>query len=1216
MSTDCYKLNPLQRGGTSRNHRALRALLPDYIQMDERRIEDLILFADKYAALLAYYTADNTYDGDWQDFIATDISTILARIVKTDYTLVGETFDKYRETLEKDPSPVNYKTVFAIIFSLFLEIQRMNDPATFNAPIKDDLDNEIKGRLGKDMKNLIAYYKGGISQGLVDDEPAEVSEDDPFLFRDVDAVLGSNFSVAWIVKDNEADDVNDWEYYHKTYIASDTGIFGDAGWSIPSRINYSLSFIKAIFNRAYEAYIRMIKNAATHLLHSLEKHPDHKAHNALLLVFFKIFFYAQEELNRLTERHLRFYFREVLRLEEKPAVPDSAHILVQPAKHKDTHLIEAGTELKGGKDKTGKDLIYMVDEGLVVNKGEVAALKTLFIDRDLDGGGVYDAPTADSLHGLGEEELDPEKPYWRTFGQPQRELEVGKETMQRSDVGLAIASPILRLKEGVREIYFLLFLAGDTTLDTAAPSADLAANLEVTISGEKEWIQCAELSDNISVPNAIHYFVSSSLKVILIKLTLGKEVEPVADFNPENLEGGFGTSWPVVRIRIKKNPQKNVYELLRNIKVNGIEIIAVVSGMQDLVLHNDHGPLDAAKPFLPFGPRPKKGSTFYIGSHEALSKQLYYLSFDIEWMGLPDSSFADHYSYQKDSGSCSYYEDVEANGSFQADISFLKNGEWEALETKSLFSGGTGKVDKSIRLQLVASGTTFSAEPDREVFKNYNLDIKGGFLKLELSNPPHAFGHDLFAAAYSKQAIHMAKSDAADNMELPNEPYTPTIQSITLTYSALTDISFGNDYNPANGQFFHLHPFGHKEVKGTTDPIYLVPQFAHQAETAVEPIQGALYIGIKNIEPRQTASILFQVAEGTEDFSKDPSTVVWSFLANNRWVKLDVDILADSTNNLLGSGIIRFKIPGEANDDNTLLPKDLRWIRASIKEKYDAFPQMTDVKARALKATFQDRENDPNHLASPLKANSISKLLKSDSAIKKIGQPYESFNGRMQEQPAVFYHRVSERLRHKNRAITIWDYERLVLEEFPFIYKVKCLNHTDNSTEMAPGSVRIVVVPDMRNKKAGSKLKPAVSNNTRKKIKEFLEQLNCDFVDLAVENPRYEAVKVNCNVAFYQGFDPNYYKDRLKTDIDKFLAPWAFDYSREIEFGGSLDQSVIIKFVEDLPYVDFVTDFYLDIYSDDSIIKPNVTTVTASTSRSVLTGHSNHNIGFNVCAAP
>ena len=44
--------NPLKRGGTSQKERALAALKPKYISVDENRFEDWIVFANEFAALL------------------------------------------------------------------------------------------------------------------------------------------------------------------------------------------------------------------------------------------------------------------------------------------------------------------------------------------------------------------------------------------------------------------------------------------------------------------------------------------------------------------------------------------------------------------------------------------------------------------------------------------------------------------------------------------------------------------------------------------------------------------------------------------------------------------------------------------------------------------------------------------------------------------------------------------------------------------------------------------------------------------------------------------------------------------------------------------------------------------------------------------------------------------------------------------------------------
>ncbi len=1209
MKSDCYKLNPLQRGGTSQDGRSLKALLSTYILIDERQIEDLIGFTESYGTLLAYYNTQNQVEGDWQPFIISDLSTILANVSKRNYKNISETFEQYLQYLTAELTANRYKPLFNILFSLFWEIERMNHPTLFNTPFKQDLNNEIAGRLNSDFKQLIASYKAGVSGELVSRAPVSASTQDAFQFQDVAWVLNQSFSRVWIVKTNETDVINSWTDYHTTYISADDRIYGDPGWDKSRQIDFSLASIKGMFNRAYAAYVRLIHRAENHLRHSLEQYSQHSPYNVLLLTFFPLFAYAQDDLKQLTDSHLRFYFEQVLRLKTKPAVPDSVHLLLELAKNKEIHRIPSGTVLKAGKDKTGKDLIYTVDSELVVNTAQIDSLKTIFIDTNDTMVGVFD----NSKDGLGTK-LEPDNPQWQPFGQLQSGLSI--PTMQRSEIGLAIAAPILRLKAGKRVITLKFFLKADATLNSITSEDLLKNNLQVQLSGEKQWIPCSELSkDKLLSAKIIRSGDSSVLKRIEIEITLNQGVDPIVDYNPSNLKGGFTTPYPIAQIRIKKTAFRNVYELLRQLQIERIEITTIVTELQDLVLQNDLGVLDASQPFQPFGPRPKVGSTFYIGTHEALSKKLTSLNFTIQWQGVPSTSFLQHYSYK--GGTPSPYVTVKDNSNFKVEAAILQKGSWSPSDDAPLplFKSGKGKVSSESELKI--SSSLPDANPELPTFNSYSLEFKGGFLRLILSNPPEAFGHDQYPKHYTQQVIKLSRGSKTD--ELPNEPYTPTIQSITCNYRATAEIQFGSNGNATAEQFFHLLPFGYRTVTETAP--FLVPQFVHQTATSkAKAIQGALYIGIVAIKPQQTLSILFQVAEGTEDPIVDPPHVVWSYLSQNEWKLLDKDsdknVLADSTNGLLDSGIIRFRIPADANDTNTLMPKGKYWLRASIAEEsdkdYRAIPQLIGIHAQAIRATFSNRNNDPYHLATPLPAGSISKLFKPNAAIKVLSQPYASFNGRMEEDSPVFANRVSERLRHKNRAITLWDYERLVLEEFPFLYKVKCLNHTNEDTELAPGSVRVVVVPNMRNLKAGNLFQPKVSNGIRSKIKKFLCKLNSDFVDLKVENPRYEAIEVNCKVQFFQErYDKLFYQNQLKEDIKQFLAPWAFDASKGVDFGGSLHQSVILNFVENLPYVDYVTDFILDVYFDDGSPPRNqVSEVVAATSRSILTSYQDHNINL------
>ncbi|MGZ4156647.1 MAG: baseplate J/gp47 family protein, partial [Bacteroidia bacterium] len=216
---------------------------------------------------------------------------------------------------------------------------------------------------------------------------------------------------------------------------------------------------------------------------------------------------------------------------------------------------------------------------------------------------------------------------------------------------------------------------------------------------------------------------------------------------------------------------------------------------------------------------------------------------------------------------------------------------------------------------------------------------------------------------------------------------------------------------------------------------------------------------------------------------------------------------------------------------------------------------------------------------------------------------------KIKEQSNDFYTRVSERLRHKNRAVNIWDYEHLVLENFPTIYKVKCLNTTKyiSSTdikEVAPGHVSLVTIADLKNKNAVNPLQPKTSLILLTEIEDFIKTINPPCVQLHVKNPLYEEIAVEFNVRFLPGFDNGFYGQKLEDDLKKFLAPWAYSVT-DISFGGKIHKSVLINFVEEQPYVDFVTCFKMDQIVGTTVLK-NIEEAVTTTGASILTSASSH----------
>ena len=203
--------------------------------------------------------------------------------------------------------------------------------------------------------------------------------------------------------------------------------------------------------------------------------------------------------------------------------------------------------------------------------------------------------------------------------------------------------------------------------------------------------------------------------------------------------------------------------------------------------------------------------------------------------------------------------------------------------------------------------------------------------------------------------------------------------------------------------------------------------------------------------------------------------------------------------------------------------------------------------------------------------------MQSNSYIKKIEQPFPSINGQLPEAGNEFYRRLSERLRHKERAVTLWDYERILLQNHPKIHRAKCLNHTNlNSTE-APGSVLIAVIPDLLKRNAKPNNMPRFSEGDLREMEKFMRGKNNLFVAyteqddscnitkqfLYIENPRYETIQLEVKVIFKKGVDVEYYKFVLDDEIKAFLSPWIKDKTADITFSQPIHRSRIIYFIEE-----------------------------------------------------
>ncbi|HXJ42537.1 MAG TPA: baseplate J/gp47 family protein, partial [Bryobacteraceae bacterium] len=397
-------------------------------------------------------------------------------------------------------------------------------------------------------------------------------------------------------------------------------------------------------------------------------------------------------------------------------------------------------------------------------------------------------------------------------------------------------------------------------------------------------------------------------------------------------------------------------------------------------------------------------------------------------------------------------------------------------------------------------------------------------------------------------------------LRYPNPPWLPQAKSVSVSYTA--SCSFPPS-GSAQASFCYLLPFGGYQLppgNAESVPLLYVPDHP-----------GQIVLGVSSLEKPQTLNILFQMASGGH---RNPPTVLWEHLEQS-WVPFsEADEPADTTNNLQQTGVISLVIPAPSAAQQTIAPADRRWLRAAIAvgsamDSPDLFPETTGI---YLNPILVDRvADDPGGADPSSPAHAIKKPAAGLPDIGDINQPAGSFGGRAKESYPELRTRQAERLRHKDRAILPWDYERLVLQAFPDIWKVMALPATGMNSGTScifrdPGRVLVVVVAGPAE---GGKdpTRPLATVETLAQINQFLTARASAFASICVANPNYISIHVEASVSFAPGEVSGADIGKLNSDLVQYLSPWFYDEFRAEKGGDYASEDAIVEFILTRSYV-------------------------------------------------
>jgi hypothetical protein len=676
--------------------------------------------------------------------------------------------------------------------------------------------------------------------------------------------------------------------------------------------------------------------------------------------------------------------------------------------------------------------------------------------------------------------------------------------------------------------------------------------LRLSLSGAEGWLQVAnrlERVERVATGPAAGVAAGCDLS---LRIRLKPEAPAIVGCDTALHGADWPTRLPLLQLQVSTQGRLYPYSPLARLSLSAVKLSVRATGLRQLHLENHLGRLDASKAFMPFGPLPTTSSYVVIGSPEAARKKLDRLWLDIEWSGLPQDpgGFDAHYAGYTGPAAAALRQ-----GGFSASMAWLRDGQWQSCSQQAdqalLFSQDTHSR-KLLAQRCIEVDPATLRQFSRASTEDWQRmpQPRNGLCRLQLSSPRPAFGHAAYpvelAAAVGANARRRRRPEP-----LPNQPYTPVIERLSLSYEATSVIALDRDDEPPEGvdgeRLYHLHPLGLQPLlsaaTGKAQP--LLPHLGDE---------GNLYIGLRGSDASGLLTLLFQLKEplaGNTAGGLERPTVRWATLAGDEWRPLPATrVLGDTTYGGLTSGIVTLDLPRDMDTQHRIMPSGLYWLRLSAQADFERFAQLVSVRTQGLRLQRDLAQVlKPRGKAAPtappeaLMDGAISRPAANLPGLASTTQVGRSFGLRREEDERALITRAGERLQHKGRASLAWDVERLLLAQFPDIYKVRCLPATDGS-----GRVTVVVVPTLpRNQPALACNAPRFNAVDLARMAETLAAVGSPFARFHVRNPAYDLVQLRATVGLRTGAHEGATLRRVNDSVVQMLSPW-FDEGYGLRF--------------------------------------------------------------------
>ena len=799
------------------------------------------------------------------------------------------------------------------------------------------------------------------------------------------------------------------------------------------------------------------------------RHASHRAAPTLHLVLAELQAAMQAELNALPSRIAAFHREHILHEPLRPALMDSVRLVLSLPPGSPGAVVPSGARF-AADDQT----VYAADHALEITAARLGRVRMV---RRVEAQGrlarVLETEFACPAAGVFE-------PALPVFG-GREPGDLGGATRSAS-LGFGLSCPELRSRGLARQVRIRLHLNGE------AKGIDWGRALELRLRTVQGWAPPPDVACSTDDGDLELAFDLPDTFVV-----------PA----PSELEAdGAEAAQPLLAVRLADGASEDDLNALVRLRVVAVTA-SVTARLDDLEVRTPGGPSPPLN-LKPFGAPARKGARFELRHPDLADKALREVSLDLRWSDLPTQAygFADYYAQYVIGLDRALSPKLFDNDVFQARARLTGGGLKLTPEAERPFPlfRTYEEAGEAVAQQLLVPDVRHTFEVEEDLG---GRDREGDpRLTVTLSAPDYGFGEDLYVPnlLHASQAglsqrrswlsglverISPERRPSTPALAHPNRPWTPVVQRLSLTYRAVRRFDLRDAAADGRLRLCSLLPFerfADVEEDEAGLPFVRVPA-------------SRLDLELTGLAPGERHQLLMLLGEpvGTHARLQAAPRLDWSSQDG---------VMRELTGGPEHEGVLAF----HHRPDRSL---PVAWVSGTAPRDAEYEPILRHVAAHTLSATRVDGPGGGPH--APLPAGTIKAFAgRAPRPTPVVEQPWPSTGGRLAETslPSGADGRVdpwlAERSRHRGRAETAWDYERLTLDLGMAVARVRALEASGAPGRPA-GTVTVVVQGD------GGR---SLSLEERLALRDRLSALSSPAAEVRVVDPVEVTVRVTAEVAF------------------------------------------------------------------------------------------------------